>query len=317
MKKIVCFVLCLAMFTLLLASCGPDKPEELTKIKIGVMSGPTGMGMAKLMNDNKDNTEKYEFSVYSAPTNATADLANGTLDMLCLPTNTAAALANSKSDYISTIAINTLGSLYLLTDADTTISSIADLEGKTIYASVPSSTTGPIINYLLEKNNVNATVEFEADHDALVAKLAANQASIAILPEPKVTAALIQNSAYSVDLDLSEEWSKVSDEPLTMGCIVVKNEFLAQNKASVDAFLAEYELSINYIANPDNLDSAAQMIVDAGVLPKLPVAKKALANLGDSITYIDGVDMKNALKAFYSSIGLASVADEFYYEKEN
>ena len=312
MKKLIATLLLTVLTVTSLASCFDTSRE---KINIGVMSGPTGMGMAKLMSDAGDESELYSFEVYSAPTDATADLANGTLDMLCLPTNTAAALANKQSDYISVIAINTLGSLYLLTDGETTISSIADLEGKTIWASVPSSTPGPIINYLLQQNGVNATVEFEADHDALVAKVKNGEASIAVLPEPKVTAALTQAPAYSVDLNLSTEWSKVSETPLTMGCIVVRNDFLKENKSTVDAFLKDYKASIEYINDNENLSSAAQMIVDEGVLPKLPVATKALSNLYGSIVYMDGEDMKTALKDFYEAIGLAQPADEFYYEK--
>ncbi len=312
MKKLIATLLLLTTSLLALASCGGGKRE---KINIGVMSGPTGMGMAKLMSDTADDSELYSFEVYSTPTDATADLANGTLDMLCLPTNTAAALANKQSDYISVISINTLGSLYLLTDGNTEIKSVADLDGKTIWASVPSSTTGPIIEYLLEKNNVSATIEYEPDHDTLVAKVKNGGASIVVLPEPKVTAALTQAPTYSVDLNLSTEWSKVSDTPLTMGCIVVRNDFLKENKASVDAFLEDYKASIEYINDSANLESAAQMIVDEGVLPKLPVAKKALQNLYGSIVYIDGEDMKAALKDFYTAIELEQPSDDFYYEK--
>ena len=314
MKKIIALLTAILLLSTLLVSC-MDQPDNTT-LRIGVMSGPTGMGMAKLMNDEAQNeNSKYDFSVYSAPTNATADLANGTLDMLCLPTNTAATLANQKDDYISVLSINCLGSLYLITDANTIITSVSDLEGKTIYASVPNSTTGSIINYILEENDVEAEIVFEADHDALVAKIASGDTSIAVLPEPKVTAALIQNNTYSVDLNLSVEWDKVSDDPLAMGCIVVKNDFLRDHKSVVDKFLDDYKASIEYIGDGENLDSAAQMIVDAGVLPALPVAKKALKNLYGSIEYIDGAEMKNALVGFYNAIDLALPDDSFYYDE--
>ena len=125
--------------------------------RVGVMSGPTGMGLAKLMADGGD---AYAWEIYSAPTNATADLASGAIDLLCLPTNTAAALAVKQADYITVLAVNCLGSLYLLTDADTRIETVADLEGKTIWASVPSSTTKPILETILQRSGVNATVEW-------------------------------------------------------------------------------------------------------------------------------------------------------------
>ena len=318
MRKILSLFLTLTLLLCALTSCslvdsilGKDNG---TVIKIGVMSGPTGMGMAKLISDEAGSEENYVFSVYSDPSVATTDLASGALDMLCLPTNTAAAL--SKKQDISILAINCLGSLYLLSNADNEIDSIASLEGKTIYTSVPNSTTGPIINYILKENGVNATVETVSDHDTLVAMLATSGVPIiAVLPEPKVTAALLTNKNYSVDLNLSEEWSKVSDQPLTMGCIVVRNEFLSANKSEVDKFLEKYENSINYVNDSSNLDSAAQMIVDANVLPKLPVAKGALVNLYGSIVYQDGAEMKESLVAFYNAIGQALPDDAVYYEK--
>ena len=309
MKKIISALILISLTLISLCACKPDN----TAVKIGVMSGPTGMGMAKLMADNAQNSDKYSFEIYNAPTNATQDLMNGTLDMLCLPTNTAATLAAKSPDAISVISINCLGSLYLLTDSATEINSVSDLDGKTIVASVPSSTTGPIMEYILKNNNVNATIEFEADHDALVARVAAGTAPIVILPEPKVTAALSKAQGYSIDLNLSTEWSKISDKPLTMGCIVVRNEFLNEHKTVVDRFLKEYKLSIEYIGEKANNNSAAQMIVDGGVLPKLPVAKNALNNLYGSIVYIDGEDMKEALIGFYSAIELPLPDNSFYY----
>ena len=307
MKKIIALVLTLTLLICSLASCKKEK-----EINIGVMSGPTGMGMAKLMNDEGGEDGKYGFEVYSDPSIGTADLTSGKLDMLCLPTNAAANLY-TKTKNVSVIAINTLGSLYLLSDNETPITSIKDLEGKTIHSSVATSTTKPIIDFILKENGVTAEIVIEKDHDALVEKITNKTVSIAVLPEPKVTATLMSNKDYAVRLNLSEEWSKVSDEPLTMGCIVVRNDFLNEHKDAVDTFLDEYENSVKYVGNKENLESAAQMIVDATVLPKLPVAKGALNNLYGSIVYIDGDEMKVALEAFYTAIGMSKPDSTFYY----
>ena len=311
MKKILTVALAILTVFSFLTACAP---KDDTHITIGVMSGPTGIGMAKLMSDNNDDNALYSFDVYNAPTNATQDLLNGTLDMLCLPTNTAANLFTKSNGAISVIAINCLGSLYLLSDDSVNVTSILDLEGKTIYASVPSSTTGPILNYLLEQNNVNAEIVFEADHDALVAKVAKGEADIVVLPEPKVSAALSKAQGYSVDLNLSKEWDKVSDEPLTMGCIVVRNDFLNKNKGAVERFLKEYESSIEFIADTKNNAASAQMIFECNVLPNANIAKSALNNLYGSIVYIDGEDMKEALEGFYNAINISLPDDSFYYD---
>ena len=323
MKKIIA-LLFVSIITISLFSCtfpSNNSTDGTVNINIGVMAGPTGMGMAKLMNDNTDENAKYSFEVFSDPQVAMPELINKSLDMLCLPTNAAANLFNKNSS-VSVIAINTLGSLYLLTDENTTVNSIHDLEGKTIYTSVASSTTVPILSTILSKNGVNATIEVEENHDALVARVVKNEVAIAVLPEPKVSATLKQNSKYKIALNISEEWDKVSDNSLTMGCIVVRNEFLNTNENAVKTFLNDYKNSIEYISNPQNLDSAAEMIVNANVLPALPIAKSALTNLSGSIVFIDGSAMKEALVDFYSvllesmpeAIGNKLPDDSFYYD---
>ena len=312
------------MLALSLASCSP---EETSKINVGVLSGPTGMGMAKMIADNGADSDKYSFTVFGSPDAAKNAFVAGDVDAICFPTNTAANLYNALNGSLYVTAINTLGSLYLLTDSDTTISSVSDLEGKTIYASVPGSTTGAIIDYILEKNGVNANVTFEyngetlAEHDQLAALVGQGKVDIAIMPEPKATATMVQNpdAGISIDLNLSLEWEKVSDEtaPLTMGCIIIKKDFVDKYYTSVNSFLDEYEASIAYVNAKENNADAAQMIVDAGILPKLPIAKKALNNLYGSISYIDGEEMKEALLSFYSAIGMNAPADAFFYEADN
>jgi NitT/TauT family transport system substrate-binding protein len=100
-----------------------------------------------------------------------------------------------------------------------------------------------------------------------------------------------------------------------MGCIVFNKNFVDKNKDAVDAFLAEYKASIEYINDKKNLESSAEMIFNAGILPKAAIAKKALMNLYGSIVYIDGAEMKTALEGFYKVIGLAKPDANFYYGK--
>jgi len=318
MKKTLALILTILIIFVCCTACNGGETNT-EKINIGVMSGPTGMGMAKLISDNQGESEKYSFKVFSAPTDATAELASGALDMLCLPTNLAANLSNKQSGYISVAAINCLGSLYVLSKTTISITSIDDLEGKTIHFGEPTSTTGPILRYVLEKNNVSANIIEEPSMDIVQAKMVSGEADIVVLPEPKATLAKIasaqNNNNYSVCLNLSTEWSDISDTPLTMGCIVVRNDYLIMNKASVDNFLNEYKASIEYIADTNNSESAAQMIVNAGILPKLAVAKSALSNLYGSIVYIDGANMKSALTGFYSAINIKQPESSFYYEK--
>ena len=338
MKKLIALILTLALLTLSFAACNREKTDETdnTVIKIAYMNGPTGMGMAKLIHDNGgvNGNEKYQFIKYSDAALATSDLKEGKVDMACIPTNTAATLYN-KTDSIKVLALNCLNSLYIMTKTGVTVEDLSDLEGKTVYT-IGNGTPAAILRHLLAESDVNATVrnsmgegedekELTSPND-LAAQLIAGKIDIALVPEPVATAAPLKIASqgkeytYSVAINLTNAWSDVSTSPVAMGCIVANKNFVNEHKALVDSFLAEYESSIDFVAAPQNLELAAQYVVDAGVLDALPAAKKSLTNLGSAIAYYDGARMKTTLVAFYNAIGLDLIGgrlpdDDFYYAK--
>ena len=167
-------------------------PANDTEIRIAVLTGPTGIGMAKLIDEDIEN---YNVTLYSDPSNVLPLLIKGEVDIAALPTNAASVVYNRTSGGVKVMATNTLGVLYLL-ERGSSINSIADLRGKTIYMSGVGSTPEYILRYVLEQNgldpNVDVTIEPVADHDTLVTKFVLNESSIAVLPEPKVTVALTQ-----------------------------------------------------------------------------------------------------------------------------
>lgn len=304
MKKLISLLLAM----LLLFAAAAAEP-----LRIGVMSGPTGMGMAQLM---AGESADYAFDIYAAPTDATADLMSGAIDLLCLPTNTAANLASAKPDFIQVLAVNCLGTLYLVTDAQAQISGIADLDGMTIWAGVPSSTTGPILDSIFAQNGVSVNIEWEADHDAVIARMLQGEIHAAVLPEPKVTVALTKAEGWQIAMNVSESWDAVYETRLPMGCIVARCDSISADPAAVTSFLADYSASIAFIGNAENQQQSAAMIAGAGVLPSAGVASKALGNLYGAIVYADGDAMQEMLTAFYDVIGQAQPAESFYYHAQ-
>lgn len=336
MKKTISTLLTLILTLSLLVSCSlfqdsnKNDPSEQVKIRIGYMAGPTGMGMAKLISDNGGldmGNDKYSFTKYADTNAAKADLAAGKIDIICLPTNEAAVYFNTIDNNARLLAVNCLNSLYLLTDKNTTVTSLAELDGQTIYT-CKNGTPRKVLEYIINEAGINATVSYTFDGKEILtpadlsAQVIAGNLPNAVMPEPLVTSSLLsiakngnENISYSVDVDLSDEWEKVCDTPVVMGCIVADGNFISENKSVVDTFLAEYKASIEYIGNPENINSAANYVVETGVMGAAPAAIKAITNLGDAISYIDGDDMKIALEAFYNAIGVALPDDSFYYEK--
>jgi len=323
MKKTVALLSLIALLALSLVSCSLG--GETTKITVGYMSGPTGMGMAKLIHDNggAEGNESYAFNTYTDTAKAKADLTAGNVDIICLPTNEAAAYFNTVDNNTVVLAINCLNSLYLISDSSSNVTALSELEGKTVYT-CKNGTPRVILEYLVEALELDITVSYTFDGKEMVApkdvqtNVLAGKLPYAVIPEPLVTACVLgtakTENPYSSDVDLGDEWKKVNpDSPVAMGCILAKKSFVEENTAAVKSFLEEYKASVEYIGNSANLDSAATHNAETGIMAAAPAAKKALSNLGDAIAYIDGKRMKSVLEDFYAVIGIKAPSDEFYY----
>jgi len=302
-----------------------DNADDNTTLRIGYMSGPTGMGMAKLIHDNggANGNDKYSFFSYTDSSLAKADLTKGEIDVICIPTNEALAYYNTVDKNTRVLAINCLNSLYLISDGNHNATSLADLEGETIYTCM-NGTPRIILNYIIDALGLDIKVSYSINDTDMKtpaevnAQVIAGNLPYAVIPEPIVTAATSANTSYSIDINLADEWAKIpslKDTPVTMGCIVANQNFITAHPTVIENFLAEYEASVSYVGNIKNIENASKFVAEAKIIAAAPAAKKAIANLGDAIAYIDGAEMKSALEAFYTAIGMSLPADEFYYEK--
>lgn len=330
MKKIIALLLTLILAFGMLASCGND---DDTQLKIGFMNGPTGLGMAELMatNGGLDGNEKYSFTKFENTNDATAALISGKLDVVCLPTNEAAKVYNNEQTEIDVqvLALNCLNSLFVVAKNGININSFADLEGKTVLT-CKNGTPKIILDKLISEYGINVTVvtEFFDEKENkmqtvltpqdLPKVIKTNKADIVVAPEPIVTNALMNNKDYSVKIDLGAAWDAKFDTPVAMGCILARKDFIGEHESVVKNFLKEYKGSIEFMSNPENLDTAAQYAVDATIMGAVPAAKKAIDNLGSAIAYVDGKDMKNTLVNVYKVFGNPVIGgklpgDDFYY----
>ena len=333
MKKIITLVLALIM-ALSLVSCvdGVNKPDEVTNtddhvVSVRVLGGPTGMGIAKLWNDSNagKTAQKYSFSVTASPDSAyLTDLKKGDFDIAALPTNVAAKLYNTGAEF-KIAAVNTLGVLYVMQVGETTIKTVADLAGKTIYTTGQGATPEFALRYILEKNGLDpdkdVTIIYETEGTTVVADIKKGDAEVVMLPEPLATNMKVSGMA-SVVLDVTEEWNKVTEQKdaLMQGCVVVSNKFIDEHKGQLDIFLEEYKASTEYV-NANN-DEAAAMIAELEILSlKSEIISKAIPTA--KITYIDGDAMKESLNTLFgilfsadpTSIGGKTPDENVFYKK--
>lgn len=295
-----------------------SQPFNGADVRVAALSGSTGLGMAKLMSDNEAKTtvNRYTFDVYDAPETLLPEITAKKYDIAALPTNVAAKLYNKTGGELQILAVNTLGVLYLLEIGTQNVKSVADLSGKTVYTTGQGSTPEYSLKYILEKNGVtDCNIVFETTADLVVSH--AEEGALLMLPEPKVTAVKGQVEGVTVALDMTAEWNKVCSTPMAQGCVVVTKEFAQKNPKAVAAFLNEYKASIEFVKT--NVDDASVLVAKYGIIPKAPLAKKAIPN--SNLTFLAGSDMKAVLTPFYqvlfnadkTSVGGKLPADDFYY----
>ena len=235
MKKTVSLILALVL-AFSVSGCSENKAEIGNEpVNITMLKGSTGIGAVKLMEESEKNETdgNYNINGSAAADDAMAKIISGEVDIAAVPTNIAPLIYNKTNGNIAVLAVNTLGVLYIVENGDS-IHTIKDLEGKTIYSSGQGAVPEYVLNYLLEKNNVeNVNIVYMTEHAEVAAALADGKADIALLPEPNVTAVIMKNSEIRIAVDVNDEWKKTNGSELAMGCIVAGKEFIDENKEDV------------------------------------------------------------------------------------
>ena len=301
-KKLLALALALALlFTL--AACGapaaetpapteapapaeaPAEPAEApaapVEVRLAALTGPTAMGMAKILADADAGTaaNDYEIALYGAADELTPQLLQGGVDIAAVPLNLASVLYNKTSGGVKLCAVGVLGVLYITEFNGETVQSLADLRGKTIYATGKGSTPEYFLRYLLAENgqelDTDVNVEWKSEPNEVVALLKAENGGIAMLPQPYVTAAAAQlGEGFRTAVSLSEAWDALDNGSrcVTAG-VVVRTAFAEEHPEAVEAFLAELSESVAWVnANPAD---AGEICGEKNIV-KAPVAAKAI-----------------------------------------
>ena len=333
--RIIAFLAAIVMTLSLFAGCTSDKEStdsttdtssgvvEKVNVNLATLKGPTGIGMTWLLDsaDKGNALNNYTYTIAAAPDEITGKLINGAIDIAALPTNAAANLYQKTEGKVKLLALNTLGVLYILENGEK-VNSVADLKGMTIGASGQGAVPEFALNYILTENGINPDKDVEIkwfdEHSELAAQMLSGKVNVAIVPEPFVTTITMKNENIRVALNITEEWEKVTDCVLSMGCIVVRSEFAEKNPKAVENFLKEYEISVEKTNN--NVDETADLCVKYEIVAQAPIAIAAIPRC--NIVNITGDDMKNQIKGFYDLlfkfkaglIGGALPDENFYYK---
>ena len=295
-------------------------------IRLAALKGPTAMGLVKLMSDAEsgDNTYgEYEFTLAASPDEVAPRLIQGELDIACIPANLAAVLYNRTGGQIVTLAVNTLGVLYIV-EKGNAVQSMEDLRGMTIAASGKGSTPEYALRYLLKQNglepDIDVMIDWKSEHSECVTALATGNATVALLPQPFVTVAQNNVEDLRVALDLTSEWDALlNGSSLITGVAAARKSFVDEHPAAVAQFLNGYAASVQWVNA--NIADAAELIGAADIVPA-PVAEKALPYC--NIVCVSGAELPGILPGYLAvlydaepeSVGGALPGNDFYYQAE-
>ena len=347
MKKKLSVVLALMLVLALLAACGDAGVEQTTSVQpsesvsttvsaeesasatpqptdppsfnadnplsVATLAGPTGMGMIQLFDN-----PAYDVSLYTSPDQITAKVISGEVQAAAVPSNVAAVLYNKMGGGLKIAAVTTMGVLYILENGNS-VNSVADLSGKTIYATGQGSTPEYVLQDILEANGVtDCTVQFMGAHADLANAMASGEVSLALLPEPFVSTVLAKNPDVTVKIDINAEWQKIygTDAGMPMGVLVV-SDTLAQDVAGMAQLITDCKASADYVTADS--EAAATEIVAQQIVGSEAIALSAIPRCG--ISFITGADAKVILGDYFTlmaesdpaSLGGSIPDDAIYY----
>ena len=304
------------------ATDAPEDVKDDVAVRVAGMTGPTSIGMVKVIADSKNGAAQgnYEFTIAGSADEFSPKIIKNELDIAAVPANLASNLYHKTEKGVQLIAINNLGVLYVL-DKNTGIKSVADLKGKTIYATGKGSTPEYTLKYILSENGINpdtdVTIEFKSEPAEIVALLKEAENGVAMLPMPYVIVAKTQVEGLETALDLGAEWKKIDPDSETVtGVIIARTKFIEEHPEAVQTFIDEYTASCKYVN--ENVEAAATLVEEAGIF-KAAIAKQAIPFC--NVTGTTGADMKPIVEGYLNvllgqnpnAIGGSLPGDDFYY----
>lgn len=239
MKKGLLICLSLLLSTALFAQ------EQTSKIRVGVLTGPSCIPAAYMMENPKAESYDLTFETFATPQNLLPKLLKKEVDIGFMPLNVAAKVYNTANKSLICAAITGNGNLALITK-NKNIKRISDLSSETIYIAGQGATPEYIFRYILVQNDMENKVKLDYSIPTanLAASLITDKIEYAVVPEPFATIATAKDSSIIYAIDLQKEYTVLSQsETYPLTCLVVRAEFAKKNPEAVKAFLNAYEKS--------------------------------------------------------------------------
>ena len=191
------------------------QPETMN-ISIGVLKGPSGIGIIKLVAELKTLPQNVslDYMIMAEPLEMITRLTSGELQAGLLPLNVAAKLYTKGAGY-PLAAIPGLGALYILS-RDSSLNDWQDLAGKTVYAHGKGATPDYLFHYFLNVKGIDSEsvfLNFSIPAPQLAPMAAAGKVDTVLLPQPFVSLIMMHSPDMTIRLDLQKTWMEVQEHP--------------------------------------------------------------------------------------------------------
>ena len=322
-KKSIFFVACLTACVSLFAFSkheyvveSPEVSAEEIPVKIGVLSGPSGIPSAYLM-ENAADSESFE--IFAGAALLLPKLINGEIDIGFLPPNVAAKVHNANGGSVVLAAVAGNGMMSLITK-DKNVHSISDLAGKTVSVAGQGATPDYMMRYLLSANGINAELDFSIPNAQIAPSLLSDKIEYAVVPEPFATVALMKDENVLRAVDIQSAFAEASgtDGIFPMTVIVVRTDFAKKHTDTVRDFLSKYEKAAEWTQQNPNL--AGDLVEKHGIGLSGAVSAAAIPNCAYTFKNAQNAkaDVEKILKIFLdfdsASIGGKLPDDNFYFK---
>ena len=298
------------------------KEESAKTLIIYTLKGPSGVGMVRLLE------ELPQIKVFDVRVEvlANADLMaarfiSGEAKVGILPANMAAKIASSGRGVQAAATIG-MGMLSLLS-SDPDARSIKDLRGKRVEVAGQGATPDHLFRRILRgydlEPGTDVTFGYSLTYPEIAQSLVAGRVSIALLPEPFTTMALLNKPDLKQIADIQAEWVAAcgtGNYPMTL--LVVDGEFALVNTDAIGKISDAIKSSIEWvIAHPVEAGALAEK---HGLGIKADVVAAAVPK--SNYKFIPAVEARSSIEELFkiflendpASIGGSLPDNEFYWQ---
>lgn len=303
-----------------------EEPQKRERIVLSTPFAPLAMPMAYIVENNLlgQYAETVELVVWNNPDQLRAQMSGGDVDFISIPSNTASIFFNNGVP-LKFLKVAIWRVFYIVSE-DTTVSSIDDLVGKTVYVPFRGDQPDLVFQSVCLAAGINPTTDLEIRYVPspldITINLIGGTAEYGLMIEPVATIAQIRGAenemAIERVIDLQDEWGRLlGTEPVFPNAGVAAMPGILGSPEIVDAFSEIYDEAVEWAkANPMEAGEIAAKYVEG-----VPAPAFAASLQFTTFEPINSSKVRDQLEMMYreflqlspDSIGGSLPGDEFYY----